>query len=142
MDMTLILTGMLPFIVLVSAGLTAAASFFLLWLYRRAVLRSMGTQAAVSACPPTPRIKADQRSASDIPPVIPVKSTNEYDSADTSESSYLRTVHSLRKVTILYTTGGLAYAVILALPWMLFADGGFVLIRFLWLVLCYIVGLS
>lgn len=137
MDMTLILTGMLPFIVLVSVGLTAVVSLVLLWLYRRAVLRSMGAQATVSARPPKPHIKPGQSSTGEIPPVIPIKTTNKYDSADTSESSYLRTVHSLRKVTILYTIGGLAYAVILALPWMLLADGGFVLTRFLWLVLCY-----
>jgi hypothetical protein len=90
-----------------------------------------------SVCPSTkPHIKAGRRSADDIPPVIPDKTTDQYDSA-TLKNNYLRAAHSLRKVSIIYMIGGLAYAIILALPWMLFADGGFVLTRFLWLVLCY-----
>jgi hypothetical protein len=137
MDMTLILTGMLPFIVLVSAVLTAAASFFLLWFYRRAVLRSMGAQANVSARPPKQQTKPGQSSTGEIPPVIPDKTTNEYDSSDSEESSYLRAAHSLRKVSIIYLIGGLAYAIILSLPWTLLADGDFVFTRFLWLVFCY-----
>jgi hypothetical protein len=137
MDMTLILTGMLPFIVLVSTGLTAVISIVLLWLYRRAVLRSMGTQAAVSARPPKPQAKAGQRSTDDIPPAIPDKSTGRCISSGSEANNYLRATHSLRKVSIIYLIGGLAYAIILALPWMLLADGGFVLTRFLWLVLCY-----
>ena len=40
-DTTLVTTGMLPALMLASAALTAPASLFLLWLYRRAVLRSM-----------------------------------------------------------------------------------------------------
>ena len=32
---------------------------------------------------------------------------------------------------------GLAYAIVLSVPWMLAADGGFPLTRFLWLVACY-----
>jgi len=39
--LTTALTGQLPFVLLMAAGLARPVSFFLLWLYRRAVLRSM-----------------------------------------------------------------------------------------------------
>jgi hypothetical protein len=137
MDLTLILTGMLPGIIIVSAALTAAASLFLLWLYRRAVLRSMGARATASARSQMSYNKAGRRSDSEVPLVIPDKSKDQYDSADSAKSNYIQAKYSLRKVVLIYMIGGLAYAVILALPWILFADGGFVLTRFLWLVFCY-----
>lgn len=49
MELTTALTGMLPFIVLVSAVLTALASALLLWLYRRAVVRSMSAGTGSSS---------------------------------------------------------------------------------------------
>jgi hypothetical protein len=119
----------------VNAGLTAIVSLFLLWLYRRAVIRSMGTQAAVSASLPKTQTKVSL--TDDTPPVIPDKSTIGFDSSGSEANNYLRAAHSLRKVSFVYMIGGLTYAVILAVPWMFFADGGFVLTRFLWLVLCY-----
>src|SRR5262245_3341073 len=48
---TLITTGMLPILLLASAVLTAPATLFLLWLYRRAVERSMAGRASHAAPP-------------------------------------------------------------------------------------------
>ena len=58
MDLTTALTGMLPFIVLISALLTASCSALLLWLYRRAVVRSMSKSAGLAA--PTPQVEGRQ----------------------------------------------------------------------------------
>ena len=42
---TLVLTGQLPFLLLVAAALTWPISVALLWFYTRAVRRSMGARA-------------------------------------------------------------------------------------------------
>ena len=52
-------------------------------------------------------------------------------------SAYDVTSASLKRLGIVYSVAGLAYAVILCLPWMITADGGFPLPRFIWLVVCY-----
>jgi hypothetical protein len=41
------------------------------------------------------------------------------------------------KAAAVYATAGLAYAVVLAVPWMVFGGGGFLPGRFIWLVSCY-----
>ena len=51
MNSTVTLTGALPAVVIVSAVLTAMVSAFLLWLYRRAVVRAMTAQAGVAEVP-------------------------------------------------------------------------------------------
>ena len=51
MDANLWLTGAWPFIMLVSAALTALISIFLLWLFRSAVLRGMSARAGATEAP-------------------------------------------------------------------------------------------
>ncbi len=51
MNLTVALTGALPAVIIVSALLTAVVSVFLLWLYRRAVVRAMNEQSGVAAAP-------------------------------------------------------------------------------------------
>ena len=66
MDLQSNLPGVFLFILLVSAFLTAPLSMFLLWLYRRAVLRGMGRAAGVADAPlPPPVPGAAEPSASD-----------------------------------------------------------------------------
>lgn len=45
------LTGAITLVLLVAAGLTAVASVFMLWLYKRAVLRSMRRASHAHAMP-------------------------------------------------------------------------------------------
>ena len=134
MELTTALTGMLPFIVLLSAVLTAIASALLLWLYRRAVVRSMraGTGSAPTASQAsaprvanrTPRLAISTVSAGD-----PVSGAG--------QAAYAATSASLQRLGSVYVLAGLAYAIILSLPWMMTAGGGFPLTRFLWLAVCY-----
>jgi len=53
------------------------------------------------------------------------------------EAAYCRTARSLRAAAVIYATGGLVYALILATPWMIIASNGFFLRRVLWLLVCY-----
>ena len=134
MDLTTALTGMLPFIVLVSAVLTAIVSVLLLWLYKRAVVRSMS--ASSGAPPPVSRVNS---------PVVPSKSPGLTITtigagdpvAGVGHAAYQATSASLRRLGIVYMVAGLAYAFVLSLPWMVTAGGGFPLTRLLWLVVCY-----
>jgi hypothetical protein len=61
MQRTVWLTGMLPSVLLVSAALTAPLALLALWLYRRAVLRSMAL--AAGAPPPEAELTASSRRA-------------------------------------------------------------------------------
>ena len=134
MDLTTALTGMLPFIVLVSAVLTAIVSALLLWLYRRAVVRSMSGSAG--STPPASWADApvDQNKTAAL-----IITTVGADDPVTGKGPavYQSTSASLRRLGIVYLVAGLAYAFVLSLPWMLTAGGGFPLARLLWLVVCY-----
>ncbi|MGZ8268539.1 MAG: hypothetical protein ACXW20_12850, partial [Burkholderiales bacterium] len=49
---TVVATGMLPILIMASAVLTAPVSIFLLWRYRRAVVRSMAAETRPGAAQP------------------------------------------------------------------------------------------
>jgi hypothetical protein len=55
MDLTTALTGMLPFIVVISTVLTAIGASLLFGLYGRAVLRSMNVSSGLRAPPRQPQ---------------------------------------------------------------------------------------
>ncbi len=130
---TLITTGMLPFLLLVSAALTAPVSLALLALYRRAVIRAMaaGGNAAATAPPagavraaaPRAKLQLEEVAAAAIAP-------------SAARASIRR---SLLAATTVYVLAGFAYALVLGAAWMIFTleHGGFVLPRFLWLLSCY-----
>lgn len=134
MDLTVILTGMLPFIVLVSAALTAIASLLLLRLYRRAVIRAMGTGSGTASPPPPPRSQRPPDTGQELG-IVTVTSRDSV--GDEAQAAFDATSASLRRLALVYVLAGLAYAVILALPWMITAGGGFPPTRFLWLLVCY-----
>ena len=134
MDVTTALTGMLPFIVVVSAVLTAIVSVLLLWLYKRAVVRSMS--AGSGTPPPVSRAnlpglpgKGSELTMTTVGAADPVSGKG--------HAAYKATSASLRRIGVVYTVAGLAYALVLSLPWMVTAGGGFPLTRLLWLVVCY-----
>ncbi|MBN8442120.1 MAG: hypothetical protein J0M28_10540 [Thauera sp.] len=129
---TLITTGMLPFVVLLSAVLTVPVSVALLALYRRAVLRSMaaaGSAAAREPVRPSPRVP---------PPAAELQLQAVSPEARASTPALAAAGHSLRKAVAVYVGAGLVYALVLGGTWMLLArDSGFPLLRFLWLLSCY-----
>jgi len=130
---TVALTGAVPALLLASAALTAPLSLFLLWLYRRAVLRSMAAQAGTAPLAEPPRIA----STADAPPLrIRVVDATAVDGVGTP--IYRRALHSLFLASAVYVTAGLAYAFVLASPWFLFEGmEGVPLTRLLWLLSCY-----
>lgn len=131
---TLITTGMLPTLMLAAAMLTAPVSLFLLWLYRKAVLRSMAGEAGT--VPPD----SDTSAAPPITTLAPLQ-MQRIDAATLDSANpplYQRARRSLTSVTTIYVIAGLTYALILTSAWLnLKTDDGFVLTRFLWLMSCY-----
>ncbi len=138
MNVTTVLTGMLPFILLVAATLTAVASAFLLKLYRRATIRAMNRVSATSqtAQPPT---KTDKQH--DSPPRLVIEFINEDSFSEKGKSWFeplARPMRSMRTAAAGYFAGGVLYALILTTPWMINSGGGFLPVRVLWLFSCYL----
>jgi hypothetical protein len=134
MDLTTALTGMLPFIVMVSAVPTAAVAVLLLWFYRRAVVHSMGISAGSVPAVSGVRDSAVQSRTSRLT----ITTLNAADSmTGAGIATYQATTASLRRLGTIYTIAGLAYAFVISLPWMLTAADGFPLTRLVWLMVCY-----
>ena len=136
MNLTVALTGMLPAIVLISAALTAATSVVLLWFYRRAVLRSMAARA-VSATPPQSRLPPGSPRAAQPPPLEVVSIASDPAATPGTPSAYDRAARSLRRAAWVYIAGGLAYALVLSAPWLVFIEGGFSHTRLLFMTAVY-----
>jgi hypothetical protein len=138
MDLTTALTGMLPAVVFVSALLTALTSAFLLWIYRRATLRGM-QRLIGNVAPFSPYNKREKTVPIRHMPLTIQSQQDEtfFTTSAAVEAAYCRTAHSLRTAAVVYATGGLVYALILATPWMIIASNGFFLRRVLWLLVCY-----
>jgi len=137
MNITVALTGALPAVVVASAVLTALVSAFLLWLYRRAVVRGMSAQAGIAATPARPvSISTVVRSATS-PVLTIIDSASQPETASPGESAFRQAMRSLNLAAVIYILGGVAYALVLTAAWMVTAAGGFILTRFLWLFSCY-----
>jgi len=137
MNLTVALTGALPAVVIVSAVLTALVSVFLLWLYRRAVVRAMSMQAGVAAAPlkAAPTSPAVRSGTSPVLTIIDTSSQPE--STSPGGEAYRQAMHSHNRSAVIYALGGLVYALVLTAAWMITAKGGFFLTRFLMLFSCY-----
>ncbi|HSB80346.1 MAG TPA: hypothetical protein VLM91_16315 [Candidatus Methylomirabilis sp.] len=135
MNTTVALTGMIPAIALIAAALTAPTSALLLWLYRRAVLRAMA-QAAGGGAPST----AANATLGGEPRPLGISVIGPGARANMpapAQSAFRDVSRRLWRAALVYLLAGLAYAIVLATPWMVFAEGGFIPTRFLWLLLCY-----
>jgi hypothetical protein len=132
-EATTVVTGMLPMLLLASAALTAPASLFLLWLYRRAVLRGMAGIAGSTAAERHEPPQTGEPAALTIELIDPAK-------VDLSQSdAYDHGRRSLGKAVLVYALGGLGYALVLASPWLVFTgDDGVPTTRVLWLLSCYL----
>jgi len=146
-EAVLIATGALPGLILVAAVLTLPVCLALLALYRRAVLRSMARTAAASgpgegrAAERTPPAPPAPLRGAPMPQPAPLRLERLSPSDIAAGPAPLlgTMVRSLRAAVLIQVAAGLAYAVVLSGAWMHFswADGGFVLARFLWLLSCY-----
>jgi hypothetical protein len=134
-DARLVTTGMLPALMMMSAALTAPVSLFLLWLYRRAVLRAMSRAAGIAPLPEEGARAATGEAASDM---LDVK-VEEAEALDCLEPPlHDRARRALVAATAVYVAAGLAYAAVLTAAWVTFTrDDGIVLTRLVWLMSCY-----
>jgi hypothetical protein len=115
MSATLILTGLLPFVLLFGAVLAVPTSLVLLKLYRSAVqrgMRSVGgasnpTRAAVHRVPSSSlQLQSfDQRSSSTA--------------SETFSSAYHRAIHGRWRTAAVYTAAGACYALIMTVGWLM-----------------------
>jgi hypothetical protein len=118
MNINLLLTGGLIFILITSAGLTLVVSFFLLWLYRRAVLRGMGKLAGVLAPEPLavgPSVaQPPALPALTITPLTPTSVLVTQNVAGWIDHTVTAT---LRRLALAYGLAGLVYALLFAIAW-------------------------
>jgi hypothetical protein len=136
MDLTTALTGGLIAIMLVAAPLTAVTSALLLWLFRRATLRGMA-QSTGTVEPPSKQSDRGKLAVGYTPLTIISQQPGTVFSAPMAEPAYRRAALSLWAAASVYGAGGLVYALILATVWMITAGDGFILSRFLWLLIIY-----
>ncbi|MES9853200.1 MAG: hypothetical protein ABW170_15400 [Candidatus Thiodiazotropha sp. L084R] len=134
MELTTAMTGVLPFIILVSSPLTMIFSVFLLWLYRRAVIRSMRGNGGSSM---PDEVAGAKVSAQESPPLRIRLIKDKVLLHGRAESAFNATSVSLQRLGLVYGVAGVVYALVMSLPWMITAGGGFPLVRLLWLFVCF-----
>jgi hypothetical protein len=133
--LTTTLTGQLPFILLLSVALAFPASWALVKLYRRAVVRSMSRSAGASVAaesllastgslPPTLEISVVER-ASSIP------------AAPEAEALHLRALQAPWIAAAIYAGAGFCYATAMAVAFLASTKSGFLPLKFLMLVWTY-----
>jgi hypothetical protein len=138
MDLTLLLTGMLPAVLIASAMLTAVTSLILLWLYRRRVLRLMLQLQGAAPAAALQMLDTDNRPAVDGHSLL-IKEV-QIDESPTDGyplKIWRQAINALRTAGIIYTLGGLVFALVFTTAWMIFSGGGFALGRFLLLAVCH-----
>ncbi|MFK7995850.1 MAG: hypothetical protein AB8B87_17065 [Granulosicoccus sp.] len=147
MDTQTALVGMQAFILIVTAVLTLFVSTFLLWLYRRATLRGMA-QAAGSDNKPQPNDRSvGYATALNNHPtsILNFHETTDQHSKrhDLETGTHARTVldnmkRSHRCTTLVYLAGGLAYAFVMTIAWLIMSGGPPPLSRTLLLIIFFL----
>jgi hypothetical protein len=137
-NMTVALTGILPAVMIASTLLTAVAAGFLLWLYRRAVMRSMGaTSGATDIRAPSAILEAMPVVGSPSLAITTIDCGSAAVASNEAEQAYRQAGQSLKRAALVYLLGGLLYALVFACAWMVVSAGGFIPVRFVWLFACY-----
>ncbi len=132
---TLALTGQLPAILIAAALLALPTSLMLLWLYRRAVLRSMRAGA-----PGAPARPAPARPAPTTPPAPRPELTitsygrdAEADFGPEARSLYAYLTRARHRAAAAYALGGLTFALVMTAAFLVATGIGFAPFRFLFL---------
>src|SRR5262249_19437437 len=112
------------------AALTAPLALLALWLYRRAVLRSM----VLAAGAPSPEAELTASSPPGTP--LSVQAVGLPVPAPAGDA-YRRGRRSLRRLALVHVLAGLAYASVFTAAWMIWVTPGFILSRLLWFIAVY-----
>lgn len=136
---TLALTGQLPIILIVATLLALPTSLLLLWLYRRAVLRSMraggpGVASRPAHPGPTPPVPPMPR-----PDLTITSSGREAGSGlgPAAQSLFAHLVRSRYRTTGAYALGGATFALVMASAFLVSSGIEFAPVRFLTLFWAY-----
>jgi hypothetical protein len=136
---TLALTGQLPAILIVATLLALPTSLALLWLYRRAVLRSMRAAAPGVRSPPASQGPAPP-STPGQPPDLTITSYDRDPKSylEPSARSFLaQLARSRRRAAGAYALGGAAFAVVMTSAFLVSSHIEFLPVRFLLLFWAY-----
>ena len=128
--LTLAVTGMLPLVLITAAAIALPVSLFLLWLYRRSVLRSM----RVRTTPPgavepegTASLGAPSSATSAArPTVLRIEAVDGASAVRVGPRAAALLREARRapwRTAAVYALGGLAYAVVMATAFQLTSDG-------------------
>jgi hypothetical protein len=133
------LTGKLPFILMAAGVLALFVSLFLLWLYRRAVLRSMPAPGTASPLPPTPP------PGPSIPPppsselgLEIIDASTAIPSPSARQTFFRHAQQGPRRAATIYVLAGAAYALLMTLGSLFATRDEFLPIKFLWLFWSYL----
>ena len=139
MDFKTIFTGGVPIILGLSVILTALVSFFLLWKYRRAVLRAMNIPAGVTLFTQDNGRGESAGKQSNPAEISIVDSFSPPLNLQAGESNFRASMKSLNRMVIVYFFGGLMYAAVLSVAWIIASEATFtptliflLIIYFLW----------
>lgn len=129
MDITIVLTGLLPAVIVLAALFTALASLGLLLLYRRAVARGMKFG---DASPPT-TLTTEQPPPGDLTIEHLEVTQAEQIGGAIPQAVFL----SRRRLATAYLVAGIAYALVMSTPWMITAGDGFLPVRGMWFLVVF-----
>lgn len=122
-----LLTGMLLLILILAAILTALASFFLLRLYRRSVIKKMRQRIRDKPIQPTEELAPEKSTSPMVPPLSFVSLLETLSTPMTVNAQNLYAI--LRstpwRFTTIYLLGGLGYAIVMALSYLISARAEF-----------------
>jgi hypothetical protein len=137
MEATRSLTGELPLVIIFGTLLAAITSAFLLWLYKRAVMKEMTVHSLFKRKlpPPTPVINSTDREMTFNIAFTDFATRTEKSTSDYPK--YLKAIHSLNQITKLYLIAGAFFATILTIAWIITSGSGFNISKFLLLFLCF-----
>ena len=132
---TLALTGQLPFILSLSAVLAFPISFFLLYLYRRAVLRGMARRSTKPV--PQPEEPVGGEEASPVPGILRISIADAAERKAKGEAEgrlYQLARAAPWRASLIYAAGGLVFASVMALSFLISGDMEILPLRFLLLL--------
>jgi len=134
LDPVTVLTGALPIILIIAAILTALTSFLLSYLYRRAVIRTMGKRAKTQPSP-TKTQNITEKSSPKKPPALSFNSLG--DSSSTPQSVKVQRLYTglikiPKQYTLVIALASAIYVLTIAFLYLTATQIEFTLIRFLY----------